>query len=107
MNRDELIKQLQAMDKNSEVLIDLETTYDGSPIDINNCSSCLPGSYSKAGFPNCNLCSKGTYQDSEGSGECIDCPNGAVCDKGSVFPSSAYGHQVDPEDPGFAVSRCG
>ena len=38
MNRDELIKQLQAMDKNSEVLIDLETTYDGSPIDINNCS---------------------------------------------------------------------
>lgn len=38
MNRDELIKQLQAMDENGEIVIDLETTYDGKPIDINNCS---------------------------------------------------------------------
>ena len=37
MKRDELIKKLQTMDEDCEVVIDLETTYDGMPIETNNC----------------------------------------------------------------------
>lgn len=62
------------------------------------CSNCLGGTYSDAGSDSCDICPEDTYQNTEGSDECIDCPNGGVCKEGTSVPVSDYGFQANPDN---------
>ena len=45
---------------------------------------CAPGSYSTTGLSPCTLCPANTYQSSQRSILCIDCPPGTVAPNGST-----------------------
>ena len=51
---------------------------------------CTPGSYSTTGLSPCTLCPANTYQSSQRSTLCIDCPPGTTAPNGSTNCTGKY-----------------
>ena len=75
--------------QSSQLLIKEPLCFPGSTISAGSCNPCGQGKYNPSALMPCQVCPAGTYSslnEAESLKDCLKCPSGSICPRGSSAP---------------------